>query len=229
VAWYNEFNILKQVLHIAIFQINNSFKKNYLTKMIFKYIEKGISIEDDDFDEIYPDDIRPMAFTHFTPVDMAIKAANFLVKKTGTKVLDIGSGAGKFCMIGSACTDGHFTGVEQRDNLHELGEQIHQKYKLQNITFINANINQIDFSDYDAFYFFNPFYENIIQFDKIDDAVEVETDLYDEYSSYVKNQLDKMPLGTRLVTFFSAYDEVPKSYKLISKNDRQKISMWEKS
>ena len=77
--------------------------------MIFKYIEKGISIEDDEFDEIYPEEIRPMAFTHFTPVEMAIKAAKYLVQKSGTKVLDIGSGAGKFCMIGSACTDGHFT------------------------------------------------------------------------------------------------------------------------
>ena len=70
-------------------------------EMVFKYIEKGIPIEDDDFDEIYPDEIRPMAFTHFTPVEMAIKAAKFLVQKTGTRVLDIGSGAGKFCMIGS--------------------------------------------------------------------------------------------------------------------------------
>ena len=79
--------------------------------MIFKYLEKGIPIDDDDFDEIYPEDIRPMAFTHFTPVEMAIKSAKFLVQKSGTKVLDIGSGAGKFCMIGSACTDGHFSGV----------------------------------------------------------------------------------------------------------------------
>ncbi len=196
--------------------------------MIFKYIEKGISIEDDEFDEIYPEDIRPMAFTHFTPVDMAIKAAKFLVQKPRTRVLDIGSGAGKFCMIGSVCTDGHFTGVEQRDNLHEMAKRIYQKYQLKNINFINANINQIDFSDYDAFYFFNPFYENIIQFEKIDDAVEVETNLYAEYSNYVKNQLDQMPVGTRLVTFYSAYDEVPKSYQLISNSDRQKISMWKK-
>lgn len=197
--------------------------------MIFKYLKKGISIEDDDFDVIYPEDIRPMAFTHFTPVEMAIKAAKYLVQKPGTKVLDIGSGAGKFCMIGSVCTDGHFTGVEQRDNLHELGLQIYKKFKLKNITFINSNINQIDFSGYDAFYFFNPFYENIIQFEKIDDAIEVETNLYNEYSNYVKKQLDKMPLGTRLVTFFSAYDEVPESYQLVSNDDRQKISMWEKS
>lgn len=194
--------------------------------MIFKYLEKGISIEDDDFDEIYPEEIRPMAFTHFTPVEMAIKAAKFLVPKTGTKVLDIGSGAGKFCMIGAVCTDGHFTGVEQRDNLHQLAIKIYEKYELKNIEFINANINQIDFKQFEAFYFFNPFYENIIQFEKIDDQIEVETDLYDEYSLYVKNQLARMPSGTRLVTFFSSYDEVPESYELVSKNDRQKISMW---
>jgi len=196
--------------------------------MIFKYIEKGISMKDDDFDGIYPEEVRPMAFTHFTPIEIAIRAAKFLVQKSGTKVLDIGSGAGKFCMIGSVCTNGHFTGVEQRDNLHLLAEQIFKKYQLKNINFINSNINQIEFNNYEAFYFFNPFYENIIQFEKIDDAIDVKNDLYDEYSNYVKNQLDLMPLGTRLVTFFSAYDEVPISYQLISKDDRQKISMWEK-
>jgi len=196
--------------------------------MIFKYIEKGISMKDDDFDGIYPEEVRPMAFTHFTPIEIAIRAAKFLVQKSGTKVLDIGSGAGKFCMIGSVCTNGHFTGVEQRGNLHLLAEQIFKKYQLKNINFINSNINQIEFNNYEAFYFFNPFYENIIQFEKIDDAIDVKNDLYDEYSNYVKNQLDLMPLGTRLVTFFSAYDEVPISYQLISKDDRQKISMWEK-
>ncbi|MDC3219555.1 class I SAM-dependent methyltransferase [Saprospiraceae bacterium] len=199
-----------------------------MNEMIFKYIEKGISMKDDDFDGIYPEEVRPMAFTHFTPIEIAIRAAKFLVQKSGTKVLDIGSGAGKFCMIGSVCTNGHFTGVEQRDNLHLLAEQIFKKYQLKNINFINSNINQIEFSNYEAFYFFNPFYENIIQFEKIDDAIDVKNDLYDEYSNYVKNQLDLMPLGTRLVTFFSAYDEVPISYQLISKDDRQKISMWEK-
>jgi tRNA A58 N-methylase Trm61 len=199
-----------------------------MNEMIFKYIEKGISMKDDDFDGIYPEEVRPMAFTHFTPIEIAIRAAKFLVQKSGTKVLDIGSGAGKFCMIGSVCTNGHFTGVEQRDNLHLLAEQIFKKYQLKNINFINSNINQIEFNNYEAFYFFNPFYENIIQFEKIDDAIDVKNDLYDEYSNYVKNQLDLMPLGTRLVTFFSAYDEVPISYQLISKDDRQKISMWEK-
>ena len=67
--------------------------------MIFKYIEKGISMKDDDFDGIYPEEVRPMAFTHFTPIEIAIRAAKFLVQKSGTKVLDIGSGAGKFCKV----------------------------------------------------------------------------------------------------------------------------------
>ena len=69
----------------------------------FKYIEKGISIEDDDFDEIYPEEIRPMAFTHFTPVEMAIKAAQFLVQKKGMRILDIGSGCGLVSMMLAPC------------------------------------------------------------------------------------------------------------------------------
>ncbi|MBK9736331.1 MAG: hypothetical protein IPO92_15780 [Saprospiraceae bacterium] len=53
-------------------------------------------------------------FKHtFTPVDVSILAARYLATNEDSKILDIGSGAGKFCLIGSACSEGTFTGVEQ--------------------------------------------------------------------------------------------------------------------
>lgn len=196
--------------------------------MIFEHLKEGVLLDDEDFNTIYPESIEPALFTHFTPVDIARRAAQYLVDRPGTKVLDIGSGAGKFCMIGAVTTEGFFVGVEQRQQLHILAKSITRKHKLSQVKFIHANITEIDFQDYDAFYFFNSFYENILQFDSFDETVLVEKKLYEEYSNYVKEELDDMPIGTRLVTYFSAYDEVPDSYRMQLKNDREKLTMWEK-
>ncbi len=195
---------------------------------IFNFLKKGRLVEDKDFDRIYSESIRKVAETHFTPVEIAKSAAQFLVQKEGDRILDIGSGGGKFCMVGAACTSGHFTGVEQREHLHLLAIQLLEKYQLSNLNFLQANIKQIDFKDYQGFYFFNSFYENILQFERIDETIEVQKTFYKDLSSYVAQQLDAQAIGTRLVTYFSSYDEVPDSYKMQFADDRIKLTFWEK-
>ncbi len=195
---------------------------------IFDFLKKGGLPEDEDFDKIYSKSMRAVSETHFTPVEIAKSAAQFLVQKKGDRILDIGSGAGKFCMVGAACTDGHFTGVEQREELHLSAERLKRKYQLVNINFLHANIKQVDFNAYQGFYFFNSFYENILQYERIDESIEVKKDFYQDLSAYVAQQLDVQPIGTRLVTFFSSYDEVPESYSMQYGDDRIKLTFWEK-
>lgn len=197
--------------------------------MIFKRLRAMKKVEDKLFDSIYPEDIQKLSEDHFTPIEMIKMASQFLVQKKGTSVLDIGSGAGKFCIVGATCTDGHFTGVEIRERLHSVASQIVRSRKLTNIELIHSNITQIDFTKYDAFYLYNPFFENIMSLDRIDTSIEFSKNLYKDYSNCVKEKLDVLPLGTRLVTYYSAYDEVPKSYRIVEKVDIQKITMWEKA
>jgi hypothetical protein len=118
--------------------------------------------------------------------------------------------------------------VEQRKHLHDLSKSIAQKYNLTNLLFINSNITDISFKDYDGFYLFNPFYENMNASGKMDDLVELKRELYDEYSLYVKIQLDTKPIGTKLVTYFSYLTEIPKSYKMQFSDFDGKLKMWEK-
>ncbi|MFT4762283.1 MAG: cyclopropane fatty-acyl-phospholipid synthase-like methyltransferase [Paraglaciecola sp.] len=197
--------------------------------MVFRHLMTGIEVADCEFDNtLYPKLINNLSATHFTPIDIAIKAAQYLVDVPGVKVLDIGSGAGKFCMIGAARTEGHFTGIEQRLGLHQLAKQISKKCSLTNIEFIHANITAVDFSQYQAFYFYNSFFENIAPIDKIDNTIVLKRELYQTYTTYVKCQLKSMPIGTRLVTYFSSYDEVPESYKMVSRIKLEKLTLWEK-
>jgi SAM-dependent methyltransferase len=197
--------------------------------MIFSRLKSGIEVTDTDFDAIYTSRIKKISKMHFTPVEVAKTAANYLVTKPGTKVLDVGSGAGKFCMVGATCTNGHFTGVEQRQSLFQLSDLLSKGHRLSNTRFLHANITEIDFCAFDAVYFFNSFYENIFPKDPIDRSVEMDKYLYTFYTEYLSQQLGKMPIGTRLATYFTYAYEVPTQYyELQSMCFDTKLKLWEK-
>lgn len=196
--------------------------------MIFKHLQSGLAVDDRYFDSMYSRRMRHVAAFHFTPVAVAQAAAQYLVDKPGARVLDIGSGAGKFCMIGAACTQGQFTGVEQRPSLHRLSERLSRRYALPNVRFIHANITSIDIQAFDAVYFFNAFQENVIQSDPIDHSVCLDKSLYRLYSQYVRSQLAAMPAGTRLATYFSYGDEVPDSFRVMDTDFEGKLKLWKK-
>jgi Methyltransferase domain len=145
------------------------------------------------------------------------------------KILDIGSGVGKFCMIGAACTEAHFTGVEQRENLHVLSNSLAKQYELSNLDFVHANIIDINFKAFNAFYFFNAFFENIIKDESIDDTVELDKELFFMYSLYVRRQLSKMPIGTKLATYYAYSEEIPLNYTVISTELEGRFKLWEKT
>ena len=197
--------------------------------MIFEHLKAAVEIKDEDFDAIYPEYLLPMAAFHFTPIEVAKTSAEFLVNQPGTKVMDIGAGAGKFCMLGSIYTQGHFTGIEQSSELCKLSIRLSRQYQLSNLDFICCNITEVFFKSYDAFYFFNAFYENIDQSDRLDTSIEPDRRLYEKYSAYVREELDSLPIGTRLATYFSYLEEIPESYEIVSKGFEDKLLMWQKT
>lgn len=196
--------------------------------MIFKQLRQNVDVKDSVFNELYPEHIKAVAERHWTPVAVARMAAAYLAEEPGVKVLDIGAGAGKFCLVGAASTNGFFYGVEQRASLIRISRKIANKHGITNVEFIHSNIDEISFSDFGAFYFFNPFFENIDTSFPIDDTIIPERDLYDVYSNYVKEQLDKTPVGTRLVTYWSKWDEIPRNFELVDSACNGFLSFWRK-
>ena len=186
-------------------------------------------ITDDEFDSLYPPAIRKISALYFTPISVAVRAAAYLSKSANSRVLDIGSGAGKFCIAGALHTQGEFIGVEYRKSFWLAASHIVQRYNLNHVGFIHSNIDKIDFAEYDAFYFFNSFYENVHESNKINTEVDLNPSLYLEYSDYVKAQLDQRPIKTKVVTYFSYTKEIPPSYKLVATDFEGKLKMWEKS
>ena len=196
--------------------------------MVFELLRLSIDITDEDFNAIYPENISLLARKHWTPVSVAKTASEFLVGRPGTRVLDIGSGAGKFCMVGAAGTKGHFTGIEQRLELVELSRRLSTSYCVPNVKYVHANVTSINFTDYNAFYFYNPFYENISQHERIDETVRLDLQLYDTYSLHTVEQLSSLPLGVRLATYHTPITVVPQSFRLVDSLYSGYLNLWEK-
>jgi SAM-dependent methyltransferase len=174
---------------------------------------KSLFQDDETFNKIYPLSVRNKATSHWTPLEVANYAAEFLAPEKGVHVLDIGSGIGKFCLAAAhQRPDAMFYGVEQRKDLVQHAIACNKKLELHNVCFIHGNFTQLDFRQFDHFYFFNSFYENLEGTDKIDDTLEYSLSLYNYYNSYLFKQLEQKPKGTRIVTFHSLEGEIPPGY-----------------
>ncbi len=178
------------------------------------------------FNNLLPNDLKQASQLYFTPIEIAQTAAEWLTVNNEQKVLDIGSGLGKFCIAGARCANNHFYGVEHRRSLVELANELASYYETKNVTFLNTNILDIDFSEYDSFYFFNSFYENLETDQRLNDEVELEESLYQIYLDYTEKQLDSLKKGTRLVTYFGNNFEVPNSYQRVKDAFDGSLKLW---
>lgn len=183
---------------------------------------------DEDFDALLPLKIKKLSYRHWTPVSIAKRAAHFLAQNEHSRVLDIGSGVGKFCLTAATVSVGHFTGVEQRDALVRLSNKIAQKYSIHRAEFLSANILSIDLKEYDAFYFFNSFEENRDLTDRIDDEVVYNPSRYSTYSQHLYEQFELLPKGTRIATYCSPSTIIPDHYVLVASESKGKLKFWEK-
>ena len=201
-------------------------------------VENVTSAKDEKFDLIYPQQIQKLSSLFWTPVAVAAEAAKLLVTdwacraeglaKAGTRVLDIGCGPGKFCLVGASLTDGRFTGVEQRSDLVVAARQAADDLGLTNVEFIHGNVLEVDFAEYDAFYLFNPFEENMHSGHTIDNAVSLSPALFKKYTSHVARQLGSRPIGTHVVTYAGYADDIPACYYCESASFGDDLKLWVK-
>lgn len=183
---------------------------------------------DEEFDSIYPVHIQKLSPFHWTPVDVAKTALDLLNIQEATTVLDIGSGVGKFCCLGGLLTEGHFVGVEQRSELINISIKTVLDLNLSKVSFILGNVVNIDFKAFDAFYYFNPFFEQITPIAAIDDQIELSRSNYKRYEKYVQDQFADLKIGTRIVTYCSEDFILPSSYTQVTSEFRGTLSLWEK-
>ncbi len=185
-------------------------------------------VDDDIFDLIFPPDVRRLSSFHWSPIQLAMRAAELAVDEPGTRVLDVGAGVGKFCLIGSFVTEGIFFGIEQRQSLVNTARDIANRYKIPRVHFDHGNMIHFDWHPFDCIYLYNPFSENLDKSTKIDDSCALSVDLYVKYIRAVQTKLTELARGTRVVTLNGFGGDLPPSYQLIHKegSDSLPLELW---
>ncbi|WP_288878914.1 methyltransferase domain-containing protein [Pedobacter panaciterrae] len=183
---------------------------------------------DQHFDNLYPRSIQQLSSKHWTPIGVAVLASEFLAERPGSRILDIGSGIGKFCLAGARqYPDSHFYGVEQRKRLIQFAEKAQKRTGIENATFIHGNFTQLDFTLFDHFYFYNSFYENLVDEEfHIDESTDYSLSLYEYYTHYLFNVLTERPSGTRLVTYHGFREVIPPGYRLVESPQNILLRCW---
>ena len=191
-------------------------------------LRAGEAPTDRDFDEVYPPSIQALSATFWTPVDIAIRAARLLALTPGARVLDIGSGVGKFCIIGALTTPGAYFGVEQRSSLVSAAREAAALFGA-NIAFTHGLFSERDPKDYDAFYFFNPFGENMYApTTQIDGTVELTVPRFVEDVWRAHEFLAAAKPGARVVTYNGMGGEPPYAFTRMERDYDAGIDLWVK-
>jgi SAM-dependent methyltransferase len=179
------------------------------------------------FDTLYSLRAQQLSSMHWTPIDVAIEAAKYLTSGPGTNILDIGSGVGKFCITAAHYfPDYTFYGVEQRKALIDEALIAQNATKTTNVCFIHANFTELNRDEFDHFYFYNSFSENIVHDKPIDNLIQTSAAIYEEYLSTFYELLDEKPAGTRLATFHCPDDYIPAAYKRNRHAAAESLTLW---
>jgi SAM-dependent methyltransferase len=178
----------------------------------------GLGLADDaTFDALYPPSIRARSSLFWTPVVVASRAARLLAHHDVHRVLDVGSGPGKFCLVGaSACSEMDFTGVEHRPHLVETALVGRAQLQLRNVHFLAGDVTDVSWTDFDGFYLYNPFAENAgDEATHFDDTVELSTQRFLANLRCVGAALAAAAVGTCMVTYHGFGGPIPISYELV--------------
>jgi SAM-dependent methyltransferase len=183
------------------------------------------------FDRFLPLELRLVSGQHWTPVEVALRAAEWLEHYGVRSVLDVGAGAGKFCVVAALASNASFVGVEQRTHLVQAAQALAKKFNVaERVEFVHGEFDALA-RVAEAYYLFNPFGENLYgMLGRLDARVEQSGSRYRRDVTAAEHLLERSPAGTFVLTYNGFGGDVPKDYELI-RVDRELpnvLGMWRK-
>jgi predicted RNA methylase len=146
---------------------------------------------------------------------VALRAAEWLDEHHVRTVVDIGSGAGKFCVAAALAGRCRFTGLEQRPRLVDAARALARLFEVDDrVAFLDGALGEIPVPDADAYYLYNPFGENLFgPQDHLDEDVELSFERYARDIATVRELLQRAPVGTYVVIYNGFGGQVPLGYQ----------------
>lgn len=168
------------------------------------------------FDSIYPAAIRLLSARFWTPVEVARRAATLFRAAGIRRVLDVGSGPGKFVLVAaSAAPDVEFVGIERRPHLAAAARKAKAQLRVRNARLQDGDVADVDWERFDGFYFYNPFAENLfVPDDRIDAGGEFDVDRFTRDVRSTERALQGIRIGSVVVTYHGTGTRMPACYDL---------------
>jgi SAM-dependent methyltransferase len=195
---------------------------------IARSLRCGTLVADRVFDEVFPLAARARSSVYWTPVEIAVRAANLLADRAGATILDIGSGVGKFCIVAAAAVNANARGIEHRPHLVDIAREAAAKIGVTP-TFDGGTIAEQDASTIDGFYLFNPFAENFCsEEDWLDATVELTEERFWSDIEATQDLLSRARVGARVVTYCGFGGEMPEGFELVAgeRGGRGRLDLW---
>jgi 16S rRNA A1518/A1519 N6-dimethyltransferase RsmA/KsgA/DIM1 with predicted DNA glycosylase/AP lyase activity len=190
-----------------------------------------LPVADAEVERIFPKAAQKLGKVHWTTVEVARRAVELLVVAAGTRVLDVGSGTGKFCMIGALCSPGKFTGVERHRPFVELARELCKRYRIGNARFVHKDVLDVDWTAFDAFYLFNPYSESFPIAVERDTPIVTDSEQFQRCVEHTQAQLAAAPAGTRVVTYYGFGGDMPAGYeqRVVEEHGNGTLELWIKA
>lgn len=185
-----------------------------VAEQVSRLLAEGQDVSDDLFDQLLTDRPRQKSRTYWTPVEGAKLASAWLTEVKAERVLDVGSGPGKFAVIVSLLTKRRVFGIERRDELVFQSRQLARRLGAD-VQIAEGTLEAVKPEQYDAFYFYNPFGELLsADADRYDTSFPGSFDAYLRSARLVERWLRGAPVGTVMVTYNGLGGRIPTTYSL---------------
>lgn len=188
---------------------------------------------DEAFDQFLPEPMRRLSRRYWTPLAVVARAAQWLDECNVRTVVDIGSGAGKFCVAAALAGRCHLTGLEHRGQLVAASRELARTFGVNDRTsFIHGALGEVSLPRADAYYLYNPFEENDRPpAERIDASVELGAERSRRDIAAVQSLLASAAAGTYVVVYAGFGGYLPAAYRRIrvDRELRHPLCLWRKS
>jgi SAM-dependent methyltransferase len=183
-----------------------------MSEVIAEAVRSRVELADPMFDRIYPAQHRFRSWLHWTPLEVAVRASALLASRQPIRVLDVGAGVGKVCLVGALTTPATWFGIERDAEMVTAARAAAIKLRVQSrAVFATGDVNHLDWAGFDAFYLFNPFGEHLLH--GSGDALS-RREAYVASVERTQQQLAAAVPGTRVVTYHGFGGDMPPGYEL---------------
>lgn len=166
-------------------------------------LEKQDPDRDHYFDRLLPVQLRSAANRFWTPLEVVQRCVAWFQELGIRSVVDVGSGVGKFCVVGALTSTCSFIGIEQRPRLATVARNLALLFKVDHrVSVIDGLFGEVPLPTVDCYYFFNPFEENLFPVEEaLDDQVELSADRFRRDLRAFRALVAASPLGTYFLSY----------------------------